>query len=47
MCEDRRGTVHNIEVEQNTVEEKQVDMVNINYFRFNSIHSVIIIKTEN
>ena len=39
-----RGTVH--EVEEDTVTDKQVDMVNISSFSFNSICSVIITKLK-
>ena len=43
----RRGTVHDIELEQNTVAEKQGDTVNIDSFSFNSICVVIIeLKTS-
>ena len=35
--EGRRGTVHDIEFEQNTVADKYVDTVNINSFHLNSI----------
>ena len=42
----RRGTVHDIELEQNEAAGKQIDTVNINFFCFHGICSVIIAKLK-